>query len=254
MKGSPKQFQGPTHDVNWEHLIPADEWNVYKIVLNTAIEAGLPFVLGGGLAVGVYSGRLRNTKDLDVYILPDHREAFIEVMTACGLVDYFDKLPYDRDWIYRGNRDNVIVDAIWAMANKRAQVDRSWLYSGPVIKMFGQEFRVIAPEELIWSKLYVLQRDRCDWPDILNLIHATGPHLDWDHLLGRVEEDQPLLKGLLSVFSWISPERAQEIPPHVWNTLGLSIPQQSKDPEGRPKRPDLLDTRPWFREQILAAA
>ena len=42
---------------------------------------------------------------------------------------------------------------------------------------------MIAPEELLWQKLYILQRDRCDWPDVLNLIYALGPLLDWEHLL-----------------------------------------------------------------------
>jgi hypothetical protein len=112
--------------------------------------------------------------------------------------DYFDTKPYDRNWIYRAHDGDVIVDSIWAMANKRAQVDRGWLERGPEIEMFGQNFRVVPPEELIWSKLYVLQRDRCDWPDILNLISATGSYLDWNHLLGRVEHDLPLIRGLLS--------------------------------------------------------
>jgi hypothetical protein len=148
----------------------------------------------------------------------------------------------------------VIVDAIWAMANRRAEVDSRWVHGGPVVQMFGREFRVIPPEELLWSKLYVLQRDRCDWPDIMNLVYAAGPMLDWDHLLRRVGEDRPLLKGVLSVFSWLSPQRAVLIPRRVWDLLDLPLPRPETDPEGRPPRKDLLDTRPWlFVEQQLAA-
>lgn len=241
----------------WENLIPAEHWTIYSCVLDRLAEEQIPYALGGGLALGVYTRKFRRSKDLDIYIEPKHRESVIRAMTGCGLADYYDVKEYVRHWIYRGHHDDVIVDAIWAMANQRALVDSRWVQAGPMVQMFGQEFHVVPPEELLWSKLYVLQRDRCDWPDIMNLIYAAGPTLDWDHLLQRVAEDKPLLKGILSVFSWVSPERAAKIPRRIWDRLDLTPPRPEAeiDPEGRPSRKDLLDTRPWlFAEQQLAAA
>lgn len=245
-------YRVPTHDVDWTSLIASQDWQTYQCVLQRATHQGVPFALGGGLALGIYTGKGRHTKDLDLYILAQQRQTMQRMMSACGLRDYFETKPYDRDWIYRAHDGEVIVDSIWSMANKRAEVDDRWLKEGPVIRMFDQEFRVIPPEELIWSKLYVVQRDRCDWPDILNLIDATGPALNWDHLLARVAEDAPLLKAVLSVFSWVAPERAQQMPKWVWTKLGLARPETTQDPEGRPRRPDLLDTRPWFGETLAA--
>jgi len=235
-------------EVTWENMIPPEHWAVYKCVLDRLCAEEIPFALGGGLALGVYTRKFRRSKDLDIYVLPENREQIIAAMGDCGLEDYFSVKEYVRDWIYRGHKNHVIVDAIWAMANKRADVDERWLHGGPVVEMFGQQFHVIPPEELIWSKLYVLQRDRCDWPDIVNLIYATGPALDWDHLMKRVEQDRPLMKGVLSVFSWVCPARAASIPRRVWHRLGLDTPkpEREQDPEGRPSRTDLLDTRPWL--------
>jgi hypothetical protein len=236
----------PVYSIDWGSLIPPNQWETYRSVLDRLQTAGIQFALGGGLAVGLYTGNPRNTKDLDFYIKPDDREAVISIMTDCGLTDYYETLPYDRAWIYRGNREDVIVDAIWAMANKRANVDKSWLSRGTMIRIFDKQVRILAPEELIWSKLYVMQRDRCDWPDVLNLLSATGSHLDWSHLLKQVAEDKPLLRGVLSIFSWVSPEQAMSIHRRVWSSLGLSFPTPAHDPEGRPSRPALLDSRPWF--------
>jgi hypothetical protein len=240
----------PIAHIDWDRLVPPDQWAVYRSVLDSAIASELPFALGGGLAVGLYTGRPRNTKDLDIYVRPQDRDRMIGILTASGLDDYFDKKPYDRQWIYRGNRDDVIVDTIWSMANQRASVDECWLTRGPAIRMFDREFRAVPPEELIWSKLYVLQRDRCDWPDILNLICATGAHLDWAHLFDRVAEDRPLLKSVLAIFSWLSPQQAISIPKRVWESLDLPFPNLAGDPDGRPARPDLLDTRPWFCSEL----
>jgi hypothetical protein len=242
-----------SEEVTWESLIPEEHWTIYKRVLDRVCAEKIPFALGGGLALGVYTQKFRRSKDIDIYILPEHRDSIIRIMGECGLEDYHSVREYVRDWIYRAHADDVIVDAIWAMANKRAVVDERWLTAGPVVQMFGQQFRVIPPEELMWSKLYVLQRDRCDWPDIMNLMYAAGPTLDWRHLLGRVAEDKPLVKGVLSVFSWLSPERAALIPRYVWEALDLRIPRQERDPEGRPSRKDLLDTRPWLLAERRAA-
>ena len=244
----------PIHHVDWDSLIPPEQWAIYRCVLDRASAEGLKFALGGGLAVGLYTGTPRNTKDLDIYILPEDRERVIRMMCSCGLTDYFDKKSYDRNWIYRGSQDDTIVDAIWAMANRRTQVDEIWLTKGAVINMFDKPIRVIPSEELIWSKLYVLQRDRCDWPDIINLINAGGRHLDWPHLMNRIAEDLPLLKAVLSVFSWVSPQQAMRVPRRVWETVGLPAPKIEGDPEGRPARRDLLDTRPWFHEQMMQPA
>ncbi len=232
-------------EVTWENLIPPEQWRVYACVLTHMCSKGIPFALGGGLALGYYTDHLRRSKDLDIYVRPEDRHEVIDVVNRCGMNDYYDVSSYDRGWIYRAHLDGVIVDTIWAMANKRTQVDDVWL-DGPQVQLCGQTLPVIPPEELIWSKLYVLQRDRCDWPDIINLIGATGPELDWEHLLSRVAEDLPLLKGVMSIFSWLAPQQALRIPKRVWSTLELPLPVIQSDPAGRPSRKDLLDTRPWL--------
>jgi len=232
-------------EVTWENLITPDQWRVQAFVLNHVCARQIPFALGGGLALGYYTGHLRRSKDLDIYVRPEDRASVIDVVGRCGLQDYYDVTPYDREWIYRAHVDGVIVDTIWAMANKRSTVDDQWI-EGPSVQLCGQTVPVIPAEELIWSKLYVLQRDRCDWPDIINLIGATGPSLDWEHLFARVAEDLPLMKGVMSIFSWLAPERAERIPRRVWSKLGLPMPKPQTDPAGRPARKDLLDTRPWL--------
>jgi hypothetical protein len=232
--------------VLWEECVPPDKQQIFQCVLQRARQRHIPFALGGGLAQGVYTGRLRSSKDLDIYVTPENRDALVRTVSDCGLTDYFEVKEYVRDWIYRAHRDEIIVDVIWAMANRRAQVDERWVMAGPSIELFGEHVRVVPVEELIWSKLYVMQRDRCDWPDIFNVIYCTASTLDWQHLMNRVAEDQPLVKGVLSIFSWVCPARAAAIPRQVWEMLGLPLPRVERDPSGRPSRKDLLDTRPWL--------
>ena len=230
---------------DWGHHIPEADWAVYRQAIRQVRALNLPFGFGGAFALAAYTGSFRNTKDFDFYVRPGDREAMIHALTMAGLEDHFDRLPYDRSWIYRASRGEIIVDAIWAMANHRAAVDDEWLNRGPEVTLRGERLRAIPVEELIWSKLYVLQRERCDWADVFNLLDAQVRSIDWERLLNRMAEDQPLLAGALEVFAWLAPERVDEVPATIWTRLGISPPRgaQLSDPAARVR---LLDSRPWF--------
>jgi len=201
-------------------------------------------MLGGGFAMASYTGRWRNTKDIDFYIEQSECERAVAALSKAGFTDYFDTLAYDRKWIYRSTRDGVIVDIIWAMANQRAQVDRQWFENAPLIEIRGESLKVVPVEEFIWCKLYILQRDHCDWTDILNVLFAVGPRINWDHLLDRLDEDWPLLKALLTLYGWLCPRRAALLPESLRQRLQVDrpAPQQKR----RFDRIRLLDSRDWF--------
>jgi len=232
---------------SWSQQIPDREWAVYRPVLDEAAVRRIPFAIGGAFAVATYTGCWRNTKDLDLYVLPQHKDRMIEMLGDLGLADYFPVQAYDRWWIYRATRDNTIVDIIWAMANHRAQIDDLWM-SGPEVTLNGRRVRSLPAEALLWDKLYIMQRDRCDWPDVLNLLYSAGPDINWAYLLTRIGEDMPLLAGALSVFRWLSPGRAGEFPGWLWHKVGLApVGQETAEaPVIDRRRADLLDRRPWF--------
>jgi Uncharacterised nucleotidyltransferase len=221
-----------------------EQWDLYRLVIKSAHRAAIPFALGGGMAAMIYAGRLRDSKDIDIYVRPEDRERMIELVTSLGLEDFYSRKEYDRRWIYRSWRDGMIVDVMWAMANQRSQVDDVWL-RGPSFELEGDCVFVVPPEEVLWSKIYVLQHDRCDWPDALNILYSLGPDLEWQHLLERLGDDLGLLSGLLSTFRWLCPERACELPRWLWSSLNLDPPDCNRS-SGCMRRADLLDSRPWF--------
>jgi hypothetical protein len=229
----------------WADEIPDEQWEIYQRAIQEARARNVRFAMGGAFALAAYTHHWRNTKDLDFYVLPEARDTMVEVLSGIGLDDYFDVLPYQRHWIYRAHNGTTIVDVIWMMANSRAEVDDAWLERGPLVVARGETLRVAPPEEMMWGKIYVMQRDRCDWGDIFNLIHATGPSLDWDHLIARLDGDTQLLGGVLSVFSWLAPQRAHDLPRDLWVKLHLPSPNGAP-PEAHQQRVNYLDSREWF--------
>jgi hypothetical protein len=234
----------PRLQFEWVDAVTEEQWATYRDAIHALKAAGVPFLLGGGFALATYIGHWRNTKDIDFYIMQSDRDKAVEALTKAGFEDYFSRLPYDRKWIYRSTRDGVIVDIIWAMANQRAQTDEQWFEHAPAATVRGEALKVVPMEEFLWCKLYIMQRDHCDWTDVFNLIYAVGRDLDWEHLLERLEEDRPLLKGLLTVYGWLCPEQARELPQSIRDELGL--PEPDLPPEHARDNVKLLDTRGWF--------
>jgi hypothetical protein len=230
------------------HLIPAEEWAIIRPALESMEARGLPFVMGGGFAFSAYSEHCRSTRDIDLFVRPEDREAFVEALADAGFEDYFDQKGYDRSWIYRGHRDGAIIDIIWQMANHRAYVDDKWLIGGRSVCIHGMALKVLPLEELFWAKLYVMQRDRCDWPDLLNLLYSVSHEIDWDRLLDRVGEDCELVGSVAALFRWMCPEKAGNIPDWVYLRLGLwpEAPDCAEMAEDDQDRPTMLDSRAWF--------
>jgi hypothetical protein len=241
---SRRKKKRPAPHTAWAEHIPDNEWAIYESAIHALQPLERPFMLAGAFSLATYTGSWRNTKDLDLYVLPDDRQLFIDALTRAGFADYYEQLPYLRHWIYRAFKDDCIVDIIWAHANRRADVDEQWFERAPEVNVRGRKLAVVPAEELLWCKLYVMQKDRCDWGDVMNLVHATDGNLDWEHLSERLGEDLPLLIGLLNVYCWLHPGNQLRLPqsiravlPHCCAANGERVNQRNVD---------LLDTRPWF--------
>jgi hypothetical protein len=224
-------------------LMDREEFDKLRRVVEVATSRGIRFAAGGGFAFTTYSGKWRDTKDLDLFILPEDQKAMTEVVTEAGFADYYAWKPYDRSWIYRGYNDGRIIDLIWTMPNHRMVVDEQWL-RGRKVCLHGMKVRLLPPEELLWSKIYVMQRDRCDWPDLLNVLNGVGPDMDWEHMLARIGDDTRVLGALLNLFAWLCPERAALLPSWLWKRIEMG-PPQILGPCSK-ERAFLLDTRDWF--------
>jgi hypothetical protein len=230
---------------DWTSLMSSEEWDVYYAAIQALRAAGIRFVLGGAFGLASHTGRWRNTKDIDFFILPAQREAAVQALLSIGCTDYHGTLAYDRGWIFRAIRNGILVDLIWGTPNRRTEVDEQWFAKAPSVQLRTERLEVIPAEELLWIKLYVLQRDRCDWPDVINLLYATGRSLDWERLVARLGDDKPLLMGLLSVYSWLCPDRIDDIPANLRKAAAIAKPTKAQA-QLQQQRLDLLDTRPWF--------
>jgi hypothetical protein len=230
----------------WSLLLPEDQWAVLADGANALDEAGVAFVLGGALALATYTGHWRNTKDIDVIVRPRDREAAVSALRRHGFEDYFAHEAYDRSWIFRGIKDGVLFDVIWDLPNHRVQIDELWFERASPLRVRGRAFAAVPAEELVRVKLYVMQRERCDWVDVLNVLAAWSEQMAWPHLMQRMGRDLPLLHAALAIFNWMCPGRAHGLP--AWLRKQFALPRVETDDIAatEERRVRLFDSRPWF--------
>lgn len=209
-------------------------------------EAGVRFLLGGALALATYTGHWRNTKDVDVIVHDSDRERAINALKRAGFEDYFEREAYDRTWIFRGFKAGVLFDVIWALPNHRVGIDDGWFEHATSVSLRGLPFLVAPAEEIVRVKLYVMQRERCDWVDVLNVLAGTVEQISWRRLVQRMGRDLPLLHAALAVFNWMCPGRAHALP--AWLRKQFALPRiEADDPAAtEERRVRLFDSRPWF--------
>jgi hypothetical protein len=75
------------------------------------------------------------------------------------------------------------------------------------------------PEEMIWSKGFVLERERYDGHDVNHLLHACADALDWGRLVQRFERYPEVLLAHLLMFRFAYPYERDRVPADVLEAL-----------------------------------
>jgi hypothetical protein len=72
---------------------------------------------------------------------------------------------------------------------------------------------MIPPEELIWCKTYVQNRERFDGADINHMFLKYGKKLNWERLMKRLDHHWHLFLAKILIFQFVYPADFHEIIP-----------------------------------------
>lgn len=125
----------------------------------------------------------------------------------------------DPVWLAKAHRGDFFVDLITGMSTGVISVNQSWVDRGTRSELFGVPVRVLAPEELIASKLFVTRRERFDGADIAHVIFGTNGQLDWERLLELAGENWQILLWHLVLYQYAYPAHSDYVPRMVWDLL-----------------------------------
>lgn len=187
----------------------------YREALACLHRSGVPFLLGGAYALAHYTGIVRRTKDLDVFIRPADCGRVLHAFESEGYVTEVT----DADWLAKAFRDPHFIDIIFSSGNSIATVDDDWFAHATRVRALGCEVRIAPVEEMIWSKAFVMERERFDGADVLHLLLKRGKRLDWHRLLARMGDNWQVLLAHLVLYQYCYPSERETIPTWVLDTL-----------------------------------
>lgn len=198
----------PVPPVTADEIAAANK--VYREALGRMTKSGVPFLVGGAYAFARYTGIERFTKDFDVFVAPEHVEALLGALREAG----FRTEHTFRHWLAKAYGGEYFVDLIHSSGNGVARVDRSWIDHGVDGEVLGFGVKLVAPEEMIWSKGFIQERERFDGADIAHLLRATADSLHWTRLLARFGPYWRVLYSHLVLFGFVYPSERARVP--VW--------------------------------------
>jgi hypothetical protein len=206
--------------------LPEATENFYRDVIRTLNAHSIPYLLGGAYALAFYTGIVRDTKDVDVFVRPDDCPRTLESLADAG---YETALTFAH-WLAKAAHGENFVDVIFSSGNGIARVDDLWFtHSRPAV-FLGQPVHITPVEEMIWSKGYVCERERYDGADINHLLRAHGHELDWPRLLRRFGDHWRVLLSHLVLFGFAYPSDRDRIPTAVMEDLGRRLSRETAAP------------------------
>src|SRR5262249_50329766 len=161
--------------------LDAEKRCVYVKALETLRESAVEFMVGGAHALAPYAGIVRDTKDLDIFLRRSDCETALAALRAAGFAT---ELTFSH-WLAKAHSDDHSVDLIFSSGNGVAPVDDDWFTHAVAGRVFGVPTLLCPPEEMIWSKAFIMERERYDGADVAHLLLACGARLDWQRLLAR---------------------------------------------------------------------
>ena len=202
----------------------------------------VPFLIGGAFAHSRYTGRDRDTKDLDVMLRREDVERALATFADAG---YDVELPFPH-WLGKVHRERQYIDVVFSSGNGLVRVDDRWFEHSVPAEVLGIPVVLSPPEELIWSSAFVQERERYDGAAVLHLLHAQAAFLDWPRVLERFGDSWPVLLSYLVLFGFAYPDRRGDVPHDVMNELIERLRKREPEPDNHVCRGTLLS-----REQYL---
>ena len=200
----------------------------YWQVMDAVRESGVPFMVGGAYAMAFYTGITRKTKDLDIFTHPRDTQRLMEFLSK----QEFSAQVIAPQWLANVISEEGLVDVIFGSRNGIAIVDDEWFAHASEGELFDSPVKFVPVGETIWSKGFVMERDRYDGADIAHLLHSKGKEMDWHRLLTRFGDNWQLFFSHLVMFTFVYPSEQHLVPDWVTQEL-VARWTQKKHTNGR---------------------
>jgi predicted nucleotidyltransferase len=154
-------------------------------------EAGVPFVLGGGLACWA-RGAPKTEHDVDLLVKPEDAERAHEALARAGMRT---ETPPE-GWLLKAYADDVLIDLIFDPHD--GPIDDGTFKRAEELEVQAMRMKVAALEDVLVQKLLALREQEPDFSSVLELARALREQVDWDEVRARTQES-PFAKAYFTL-------------------------------------------------------
>lgn len=221
----------------------------YRDAMQALLDAGERFLVGGSHALVHYTTIARHTKDFDIFVPRARIRNVLDVLAGIGCRT---EIPFPH-WLGKAHRADDLIDVIYCSGNGVAEVDDLWFAHAPVAPVFGIAVPLCPAEEMIWSKAFILERERFDGADVAHLLLARATELDWPRLLDRFGRHWRVFLTHLILFGFIFPGERWRIPETIMRTLTARLHEEGRaEPIATQTTEGPLLSRAQYRHDLAA--
>ena len=198
----------------------------YRHLLQTLQAHGVPFLIGGAYGFALFTGIRRPTKDLDIFIRQRDWATLAQLAQGLG---YRAELTFSH-WLGKVYDHSGYIDVIFNSGNGLSPVDDGWFEHALDGQVLDLPVKLAPVEESLWTKAFIMERERYDGADVAHLLHACATRIDWQRLLQRFEPHWRVLLSHLVLFGFIYPGERALIPLWLMDELTERLRDETHSP------------------------
>jgi predicted nucleotidyltransferase len=154
-------------------------------------DAGVPFVLAGGLAAWARGGP-ESEHDVDFLVKPDDAERALQVLADAGMRT--ERPP--EGWLYKAYSGDALIDLIFDPSG--GPVTDELLERGDELEVMAMPLRVASLEDVMVTKLLAVNEQEPEYGSVLEVARALREQIDWDDVRARTD-GSPFAKAFFTL-------------------------------------------------------
>jgi hypothetical protein len=163
-------------DEEFERMLPT-----LKKTASALREAGVPFLLGGGLACWARGGP-ETDHDLDFMVREEDAERALETLVDAGMRP--ERPP--EAWLFKAYDGDVLVDLIFRPAS--GPVDDEMFSRSELLEVDAVAMDVLSLEDVMVTKLLALGEHNIDYESVLEVARSLREQIDWEDVRERTAD------------------------------------------------------------------
>lgn len=154
-------------------------------------DAGVPFVLAGGLAAWARGGPT-SEHDVDFLVKPEDADRALQALDDAGMRTERPPEP----WLYKAYDGDTMIDLIFDPSG--GPVDDAVLDRADELEVMAMPLRVASLEDVMVTKLLSVNEQEPSYASVLEVARALREQIDWDDVRERTK-GSPFAKGFFTL-------------------------------------------------------